>query len=170
MRLDRARDAWRLDRPGASPSGLLAAPATVRPRGPLPLTLEAWGDTVTPKGRKPKASAGLSARQRSLAVPWRRARARPASRAARGGAGCQPPAAGRIASGHHALQRHCRPIRWTIMGGQDGMDIDGQGEGWTKCSGWPHRRVRRLTGFSTTWAGSGRRIGRGRAAGVRGGT
>ena len=26
------------------------------------------------------------------------------------------------------------------------MDIDGQGEGWTKCSGWPHRTDRRLTG------------------------
>ena len=50
------------------------------------------------------------------------------------------------------------------------MDIDGQGEGWTKCSGWPHRRVRRLTGFSTTWVGYGRRIGSGRAVGVRGGT
>ena len=50
------------------------------------------------------------------------------------------------------------------------MDIDGQGGGWTKWSGLHHRRVRRLTGFSTTWAGSRRRIGSGRAVGVRGGT
>ena len=62
------------------------------------------------------------------------------------------------------------PIGWTIKGGLNRMDIDGQGEGWTKCSGWPHRRVRRLTGFSTTWVGYGRRIGSGRAVGVRGGT
>ena len=62
------------------------------------------------------------------------------------------------------------PIGWTIKGGQNRMDIDGQGAEWTKCSGWPHRRVRRLTGFSTTWVGCGRRIGSGRAVGVRGGT
>ena len=63
------------------------------------------------------------------------------------------------------------PLRWTIMGGHNRMDIYGQGRrGGQKCNGWHHRRVRRLIGFSTTWAGSRRRIGSGRAVGVRGGT
>ena len=56
------------------------------------------------------------------------------------------------------------------MGGLNRMDINGQGAGWTKCSGLLHRRVRWLIGFSTTWVGCGRRIGSGRAVGVRGGT
>ena len=62
------------------------------------------------------------------------------------------------------------PIGWTIKDGRNRMYIDGQGGGWTKWSGWPHRRARWLTGFSTTWAGSRRRIGSGRAVGVRGGS
>ena len=122
---------------------------------------------MPPQGPKPTASAGCSAAA-SPGRPIQRALDRPAAQQGGGGV----PAAGR--------RPHCvgpphtpaplSPIGWTIKGGQNRMDIDGQGEGWTKCSGWPHRRVRRLTGFSTTWVGCGRRIGSGRAVGVRGGT
>ena len=119
------------------------------PRPPLRQSLEAWGGTVPPLRRKPTASAGLS----PAAPPWpaHPARARPASRAARGGAPADDRPSSYVGPPHTPAP--LSPIRWTIMGGQNRMDIDGQGAGWTKCSGWPHRTDRRLTGFSTTWVG-----------------
>ena len=112
------------------------------------------------------ASAGLSA----AAPPGRPIQRALDQPAAQQGGGV--PAAGRrphcVGSPHTPAP--LSPIRWTIMGGLNRMDINGQGAGWTKCSGWLHRTDRRLTGFSTTWVGCGRRIGSGRVVGVRGGT
>ena len=148
-------------------------PPCTHPAAPRPLRQEhvaGWGSTVPPQRRKPTASEGYSAAAPPpppLAGPS--TRARPASRAARGGGA---PADDRPSSyvGPPHTPAPLSPIGWTIMGGQNRVDTDGQGAGWTKWSGLHHRRVRRLTGFSTTWAGCGRRIGSGRAVGVRGGT
>ena len=110
----------------------------------------------------------LALEPRRPAQPRPRRPSRTASRQGGGGV----PAAGRrpYCIGPPHTPAPLSPIGWTIKGGRNRMDINGQGAGWTKCNGWLHRRARWLIGFSTTWAGSGRRIGSGRAVGVRGGT
>ena len=151
---------------GSTPAPCPPCAHPAAPRRPLRQSLDGWGGTVTPQGPKPTASAGCSA----AAPPWpaHPARARPASRAARGGAPADDRPSSYVGPPHTPAT--LSPHRWTIMGGQNTVDTDGQGAGWTKCSGWPHRTDRRLTGFSTTWVGCGRRIGSGRAVGVRGET
>ena len=163
-RLDHARDAWHLDGCGASQPGSWRR-LDGEPRRPPPCPPPRPCATgPEPHGHRAVAHPGPAA-----AGPRSRAPAGPAARpAGKGGV----PAAGRrlhcIGSPHTPAP--LSPLRWTIIGGQNRVDIDGQGRGGQKCNGWHHRRVRRLIGFSTTWAGSRRRIGSGRAVGVRGGT
>ena len=165
QRLDHARDAWHLDGCGASqPSSWRRLDG--EPRRPCPCPPPRPCAT----GPEPHGHRALAHPGPGPGAPRSRAPAGPAARPAGKGGGV--PAAGRrpycIRPPHTPAP--LLPIRWTIKGGLNRVDTYGQGEGWTKCSGWLHRTARWLTGFSTTWAGCGRRIGSGRAVGVRGGT
>ena len=163
--LDPARHAWHLDGCGAS--------RLTHPAPTLPHLDRRCGRASKPGVARCRPCAGsprparACASQRPPGRPIQRALDRPAAQ--RGGGA---PADDRPSSyvGPPHTPAPLSPIGWTIMGGQNRVDTDGQGAGWTKWSGWHHRRVRRLIGFSTTWVGCGRRIGSGRAVGVRGGT
>ena len=156
LRLDPAHDAWRLD-------GLdLGAVPTLRPPCRTSTAAAAEPRSQGWHGAAPAQEAhgqrGLERRSSPPGRPIQRAPDRPAAQQG-GGAGRRPALVLCRATTHTPAP--LSPHRWTIMGGQNRVDTDGQGAGWTKCSGWPHRTDRRLTGFSTTWAGCGRRIGSG---------
>ena len=145
--------------PVPAPRAMTAALRGEATRGPPP-GARTW---TTAHGAEAHGQRGVEAPSPAPAQP-------PARPAAQQGGGVAAPAGVRLIVGSPHTPSPQTPIRWTIKGGQNRVDIRAQGWGGQKWNGRCRRWGLRPIGFSTTWVGSGSRIGSGRAAGLGAGT